>query len=206
MRILLFSDFHNAMDLHALGSVLSSLPDSDVAFTLGDISSSDLLSVKELIPNVPIYGICGNHDCAATLDLAGIPNIHGKFVEIGGLRVAGFGGSVRYKRGLYTMFSQKESLAIAESLPAADILISHDRSFIGSSPDLSAEFTQNPHEGLVGITSYLRNERPFFHIHGHIHETKRYICNEINTLSVYGAVLVNVVERNITSHRLLAQP
>lgn len=206
MQILLFSDFHNAVDLRALGSVLSSLPSPDVVFTLGDISSTDLLALRELIPCVPIYGICGNHDGTATLDLSGIPNIHGKVVELCGLRFAGFGGSVRYKRGLYTMFSQKESLDIAQALPPADVLISHDRAFIGKYPDLSADLTQNPHKGLVGLSSYLQNKKPLLHFHGHIHENKRYLYNEIPTLCVHGAVLVELVEGSITNYRILCQP
>lgn len=206
MHLLLFSDFHNAIDLNALSTILSQQPHPDAALTLGDISTSDLIAIKEMLPTTPFFGVCGNHDGSSTLEQAGIQNIHASSAEVSGLRLTGFEGSVKYKRGPYVMYSQEESLAIAKGLPPADILISHDRAFSGRKPDLRTEYTKNPHEGLIGITTYLREHNPFLHIHGHTHEnqigTQRGTC----TVVVYGAAALTINNRQIESHRLLLTP
>lgn len=206
MQLLLFSDFHNSIDLNALRAILSQQPPHDAALTLGDISTSDLMAIKEMLPTTPIFGVCGNHDGPSTLEQAGIQNIHANAVEISGLRLTGFEGSVKYRRGPYAMYSQEESLAIAKSLPPADILISHDRALSGRKPDLRTEYTKNPHEGLFGITTYLREHTPFLHIHGHTHENKISRQNGISTIVVYGAASLTTNNRQIESYRLLLTP
>lgn len=206
MRMLILSDFHDAMDLNALSMTISNLSQLDLVISLGDITSDDLKMVMGLIPDVPIYGVCGNHDGPTVLDLAGVINIHGMVIEIDDIKIGGFGGSVRYKRGLYTMFSQKESLEIAKKLPEADILISHDRAFSGKKPKLSAPLAKDPHEGLAGITAYLRKTSPLLHIHGHIHDNRRYFFKGVDTISVYGGAIISIDANKVSDYRLLLEP
>lgn len=203
MQILLFSDFHNAVNYDDLKQVLLNQTVPDIVFTLGDISVSDLMFIKNLFHNVPIYGVCGNHDSRATLNMADTPNLHGKVIEMDGVSFAGFGGSVRYKHGAYTMFSQNESLDIAKTLPAADILISHDKAYERHMPTYFPEITKDPHEGMAGISYYFRNHSPFLHLHGHIHTNKQYVFEEINTISVYGVATLTIVNRSLIDYRVL---
>lgn len=108
LNALLFSDFHGTVEHEALKQALLNQPKPDAIFTLGDISVPDLSFIKTVFPAVPIYGICGNHDELTTLDMVGIPNIHGKVIDLAGARFAGFGGSVRYKRGSYVIFANRK--------------------------------------------------------------------------------------------------
>lgn len=203
MNILLFSDFHNSVDIEMLKDALSRTPFPDAVFTLGDISVEDLQAIKIITTPAPIYGIAGNHDTHSTLELADIPNIHGKVVEIGGLRFTGFDGSIRYKHGSYVMYSHKESLQIAKGLPKVDILLSHDKAFAGSKLAIFSHYTQNPHEGLAGITAYLKKTKPVCHIHGHIHENKRYSFKDIDTISVYQAAALSVTKDGVDEIQVL---
>lgn len=203
VRVMLFSDFHNTVHYDDLKQALFNQPVPDVIFTLGDISVSDLLFIKSLFQDVPIYGVCGNHDSQQTLNMADILNIHGKVVEIGGVRFAGIGGSVRYKPGAYTMFSHNESMDLAKTLPPADILVSHDKAYERNLTTFSSEITKNPHEGMAGVSYYLRKHSPFLHIHGHIHTNKQYDFEQINTISVYGVAATTIVNHNLIDYRVL---
>lgn len=206
MKVLFLSDFHNCVDSCSLERVCFSCPLPDVVFTMGDISLRELVAIRDLFQTSPIYGIRGNHDGHSSLDLADIFNIHSKSIKLGDTIFAGFEGSVRYKRGDYIMFSQKESLDVALDVPAADILVSHDRSFCGPYSDISAEYSKSPHEGLIGITSYLQKHSPRLHVHGHIHKNQHYTWNGIDTLSVFGAVLVSFENKVIKDYQILFEP
>lgn len=206
MNILFVSDFHNCVDLNRLETIFRSCPSPDVVFTLGDISVRELGFIKELTKTTPIYGVLGNHDGPFSLDLAEIPNIHGKHLDVGGISFSGFEGSVRYKRGTYTMFTQKESLAVSAAIPAADILISHDKAFCGMKLDISDALSKSPHDGLAGITAYLQKHSPRFHVHGHLHKNDRYLFNGTDSISVFGAVFISIENYSIKDYRILFEP
>lgn len=206
MNIIFFSDFHNCMDFTGLDTALLSCPSPDVFFTLGDISVRELCYIKELGKTIPIYGISGNHDGGFSLAISGIPNIHGKCIDVNGINFSGFEGSVRYKRGDYTMFTQKESIDVMTNVPQADILISHDRAFCGKKLAISEEYSKSPHEGLAGIFAYLKKYSPALHVHGHIHKNKRYFFNGIDTVSVFGAVYISIENNSINDYRILVEP
>ena len=202
-HILLFADFHDTVDQDTLQQVLLNSSKPHVVFTLGDISSHDLAFIKTIFSDTPIYGVCGNHDEQTTLNNAGIPNIHGKRIDVNGISFAGLGGSVKYKKGSCVMYSQNESLGIAKALPEADVLISHDKAYLGKITTKFPEFTKDPHEGMAGISYYLRKRSPFLHIHGHIHTNKQYPFENTNTVCVYGATIVTIAGRSIVDYRVL---
>ena len=205
MNILFFSDFHNCVDLSRLKDVFLTCPYPDIVFVLGDISARELIAIKEIIGTTPIYGVLGNHDGPTLLEFVEIPNIHCKRVDIAGISFSGFQGSVRYKRGPYTMFTQKESLDVMAAIPAADIFISHDRSFCGKKLDVSVEYSKSPHEGLAGISAYLQQHLPSLHVHGHIHNNARYVFHGIDTISVFGAVFISFENKSIKDYRILLE-
>ena len=94
--------------------------DADVCFLLGDLSLRDIAIVKEKIGNMPVYGILGNHDGFELYDRAGIENIHGKVVEVNGVKIAGMQGSLRYKdTEFFPFYTDDESVEIAEQIDAA---------------------------------------------------------------------------------------
>ena len=83
-----------------------------------------------------------------------------------GIRIAGIGGSFKYKNiNEYALYTHEESAQIANNIAKADILVTHDKAFI--------EDNHNPsHDGLKGITEYIYKNHIALHIHGHLHEEK----------------------------------
>ena len=140
---------------------------ADVCLLLGDLSLQDIAIIQEHIDDIPIYGVLGNHDDFDLYDMCGIENIHGKVVEVKGVRVAGIQGSLRYKYSDMPLYTDEESVEIAEAMGAADILISHD------SPKYLHGTNDFAHSGLQGITRYCEKYSVPLNIHGHHHENMK---------------------------------
>ena len=83
------------------------------------------------------------------------------------------------------MYTHEESIQIAENMPGADILVSHDRPFIKDNHD-------NVHDGLKGITYYLYKNHVPLEIHGHLHEESEEILK--SGTKVIGAYKVAIIE------------
>lgn len=129
---------------------------------LGDLSGRDLKRVKESV-TCPIYGIVGNHNGYDELIYHGIEDIHNKVINVNGISIAGWRGSIKYKDVDYPSFTDDESKQFAKMLPYADILISHDSPKYFHGKDFA-------HSGLFGISEYLKEKRIPLNLHGHHHE------------------------------------
>ena len=114
---------------------------------------------------VPIFGIPGNHEPKDAVSSHGIENIHGKVVEIYGVKIAGIGGCVRYKNDNARLFlTEGESVDLASAMEPADILITH-------SPTMKGFEHKDPaHRGLFGVDRYISLHSPTYHLYGHVHE------------------------------------
>lgn len=157
MKLLCCADFHNAVDLMNFGAMVKKdAPDAIV--TLGDISIQDLRVIKNTADalEIPVIGICGNHDEVDALVKVGIEDLHGRSKTIKGVSFAGIGGSLRYKPSGNMFLSQRESIEVAAALPKADVLITHAKPYIGWFVDTKAQYAKDPHAGLAGITKYIR--------------------------------------------------
>lgn len=161
LDILCVSDLHHYTD-EELEEIQSM--EYDVCLLLGDIPQKALKIIKKANGSRPIYGICGNHDDWDSLKRADIEDIHCKMVEVGNIKIAGFGGSHRYKSGDYAMITQEQSIQAAKTIPAADILISHDCPYKMFGKDIA-------HEGLIGISNYIAKYKPYLNLCGHYHES-----------------------------------
>ena len=157
----------------------------DICLILGDVTNSDIYEILKVVPYEKIYGLLGNHDGLDRFDESGIRNLNGKVVNIKGVSIAGIQGSFRYKQGDYGMYTHEESIQIAENMPGADILVSHDRPFIKDNHD-------NVHDGLKGITYYLYKNHVPLEIHGHLHEESEEILK--SGTKVIGAYKVAIIE------------
>lgn len=150
----------------------------DVCLLLGDIPQKALKIIKKANGSRPIYGICGNHDDWNSLESVGIEDIHCKVIEVNGIKIAGLGGSHRYKSGDYAMLTQKESIEAVKSIPYADILISHDCPY-----KLFGKIVT--HNGLKGISRYISKHRPQMNLCGHYHESMKGIYKKCRVECVY---------------------
>lgn len=164
ISLLLISDTHGCTDYTPLSD--DAYLGIDACICMGDIYETELRRIKEETDkhNLQCYAIPGNHEPKDAIDKEGFTNFHGKVIEIGGLHIAGWGGCKKYKEADDVLFmTNKESDQFADTLPKADILISHSNPY--------RDNQNNPHSGLSGITRYLQKTKPTpLHFYGHIHE------------------------------------
>lgn len=193
MKLLCCADLHNSFDLtHFETQTYDKEP--DLIVTLGDISIQDLRIIKRTADNlgIPAIGICGNHDEPFALQSVDIDDLHGKVKTIDGVTFAGIGGSLRYKRSNYMFLTQQQSIDVAKNLPRADVLITHDKPYTGWFADTKAQFAKDPHAGLVGITKYIRKNKPKYHLYGHLHQRMTEEKYGTTSMCVYGIQLIDI--------------
>jgi Icc-related predicted phosphoesterase len=160
----------------------------DLVLACGDLPF-DYLEYLVSRLDVPLLYVPGNHDPSLKVpDLtwplgsqlapipgpAGCDNIDGKVVEVQGLRIAGLGGSLRYKAGP-NQYSQGQIGRRALKLEfrirlkrvrhgrKLDILVTH------APPYGVAEAQDAAHVGFVGFLRLIRNFQPLLAVHGHVH-------------------------------------
>jgi Calcineurin-like phosphoesterase len=140
--------------------------------------------------DVPLLYVPGNHDPSleppdlswmplraelpAAPGPAGCVNIDGKLVTVLGLRIAGLGGSVRYKHGpnQYSqgqmgrralMIELRARLGRVRNGRKLDILVTH------APPYGLPEAEDGAHVGFVAFLRLIRRFHPQLAVHGHIH-------------------------------------
>lgn len=193
MKLLCCADLHNSFDLtHFETQTYDKEP--DIIVTLGDISVQDLRIIKRTADNlgIPAIGVCGNHDEPFVLQSVDIDDLHGKVKTIDGVSFVGIGGSLRYKRSNYMFLTQQQSIDIAKKLPRADVLITHDKAYIGWFADTKAQYAKDPHAGLVGIAQYVRKNKPKYHLYGHLHKRMTEEKHGTTSMCVYGIQLIDI--------------
>ena len=157
----------------------------DICLILGDVSNNDIIEVLKFVPYEKIYGLLGNHDGLDRFEESKIRNLNGKVITVNNVRIAGLQGSHRYKTGDYGMYTHEESIQLANEIPEADILVSHDRPFIKDNND-------NVHDGLKGVTYYCYKNHVKLEIHGHLHEESEETLK--NGTKVLGKYKVDIIK------------
>ena len=162
----------------------------DLVLSCGDLPF-DYLEYLVTRLNVPLLYVPGNHDPELRpsdsmwtpsrgelepppLGPEGCVNLDGRVVDEQGLRLAGLGGSIRYKAGP-NQYSQAQMSFRAMKLdlrlrfkPARqgrklDVLVTHAPPFGLAGADDSA------HVGFVAFVRLIRAFRPLLAVHGHVH-------------------------------------
>ena len=160
----------------------------DLVLSAGDLSFDYLEYIVSRL-DVPLLYVPGNHDPelrsaaptwepmrAATPKLGpqGCDNVDGRVIAAAGLRVAGLGGSMRYRPGP-NQYSDSEmrwramslelriKLNPARSARRLDVLITHaPPPGVGPPEDLA-------HRGFTAFAALTKNLAPKVLIHGHVH-------------------------------------
>ena len=142
----------------------------DLVLAAGDLPWSYLESLVSLI-DAPAAFVPGNHDprTAGGRGPRGLVNLDGQVLTVGGLRIAGLGGCVRYNDGPH-QYTQKEYDRRARRLVKdalrsgpVDVLLTHAPPLgLGDEPDPC-------HVGVSALHDVLEALRPAWHLHGHIH-------------------------------------
>jgi len=166
----------------------------DLVVSCGDLPWDDLERIVD-IANVPLVYVPGNHDPAlvsrsshVAVWPASIENPHlvdppgprgctsvdGRIEDVRGLRIAGLGGSVRYREGP-NQYTQSEMARRARRLAdramlkglrdrrRVDILLTH------APPRGLGDEDDPAHRGFDALHRLVRRLRPRFLLHGHIH-------------------------------------
>lgn len=176
-HILIITDTHCHMRKEQIEDFLSDIEDKiDIVFILGDMSERDMFVAKEIAKKYKalIYGILGNHDYDGQLEEMDIPNFEGKMIEFNGVTFTGMHGSFKYKNSDAPMLTNEESIELAKILPTCDIILTHDKARTNNE--------ENSHSGLEGITQYILDKKPEYHIHGHLHENMNENIGGISSL------------------------
>ena len=142
----------------------------DLVLAAGDLPWDYLESLVTLL-DVPAAYVPGNHDPRTDHGVGprGLVDLDGHVHTVGGLRIAGLGGCVRYNDGPH-QYTQKEYdrrarrlLQEARDTGPVDVVLTH-------APPLGlGDDTDPSHVGISALHGVLEALRPSWHLHGHIH-------------------------------------
>jgi uncharacterized protein len=141
----------------------------DFIISCGDMRA-EYLSFLVTMVNKPLFYVPGNHDRTYPKNPPeGCESIDGKFIEYMGLRIVGFGGSMRYNLGDYQYTEDEMRARVNKLMPRIwlnhgfDILVTHaPAKGYGDSKDLC-------HVGFECFRSLIEKHKPKYHFHGHNH-------------------------------------
>lgn len=175
MKILFLSDLHdiNIDNLEKINNLTY-----DICILLGDIPKKGLDIIKTKIKSDKLYGITGNHEDSELLKRCGITDISFQLINIDNLSFYGIPGSVRYKRGMYSMFTQEEMSEKIKNSEKCDILISHESGFHYVDTDMV-------HEGFIAIDKYIKTLQPKYNVFGHHHKQLYFKKYNTNCICIY---------------------
>lgn len=190
MKILLISDEESAYlwDHYQPGR----LDGIDLIISCGDLSP-DYLSFLVTMGRAPVLYVHGNHDGKyAKRPPEGCESIEDTIVSIGGLRILGLGGCLRYSQGDH-QYSEKEMEARIRRLrrqlkkhKGVDLVVSH-----APVRGLGDEESY-AHRGFDCFRALLDEYKPRYWAYGHVH--LRYGMQQ-RILQHEGTTLINACER-----------
>lgn len=159
--------------------------------------------------NVPLLYVPGNHDPAhaerSAARAEGGLNLDGRVLSVGGLTLAGLGGSPRYREGV-NQYSQAEMAGRVGALlfrilwlrlrtgRRLDVLITHTPPFGVHDEDTAA------HQGFRAFGSLLRLARPRLHLHGHTYYLRNLtpsesVVGDTRVINVFPYKVIEIDER-----------
>lgn len=181
------------------------LADIDLIISCGDLNAN-YLQFLVTFGNCPLLYVRGNHDDRYEKNPPdGCICIEDKIYNHKGMRIAGLGGSMKYKHSP-NMFTEKEMRARARRLSlkilftgGIDLLVTHaPADGYGDLPDL-------PHWGFKCFNKLLMKYKPLYMLHGHVH--KSYDTNFIRERShPSGTLIVNAYESYVLEIPDIAYP
>ncbi|MDO4849708.1 MAG: metallophosphoesterase family protein [Coriobacteriia bacterium] len=176
--------------------------DVDLILSAGDLCA-DYLEFLVTVTNKPLLYVRGNHDDAyAKHAPGGCICVEDSVYVWNGLRIAGLGGSMRYRDGL-NMYTEREMarrvLRLEPKVRLAggvDILLAHAPARgVGDLEDL-------PHRGFECFNGALGRWRPDLMVHGHVHKgydpsfkRERVLSGGCRVVNACGYALIDVDEK-----------
>lgn len=196
MRVLSLSDI--VLEPIYTPSVAERFAHVDFVLGCGDLPYYYLEYLVDVLRK-PVFFVRGNH--ASEVEASdqgadrrapwGAVDLHRKVVNFNGLLMAGFEGSLRYRKGGF-MYTQADMWwLVLEMLPrllwnrvrhgrALDVLVTH-------SPPWGVGDADDPaHQGFKALRWLLKVAQPRYHFHGHIHV----YSNTTPTIHRFGKTIV----------------
>lgn len=176
----------------------SRLAGIDLIISCGDLPPQYLSFLATFFMG-PVLYVYGNHDdCYTDLPPDGCTCIDGDVYEFQGIRIAGLGGSMRYRHGKY-QYTEKEMFFRTMKLRyrilrhgGLDILVSHAPAYgINDGADL-------PHKGFRCFRRLLEKYHPRYFVHGHMHFSYDYRQKRISMYK--GVTVVNACGRYVLEY------
>ncbi len=140
----------------------------DLVLAAGDLPWEYLETLVSLL-EAPAAYVPGNHDPSAVPGPRGLIDVDGHVVTVGGLRVAGLGGCVRYNDGPHQYTQSEYDKRSRQLLREArgrdvDVLLTHAPPL-----GLGDDESDPSHLGISALHTVIETLRPTWHLHGHIH-------------------------------------
>ncbi len=164
----------------------------ELILSCGDLKK-DYLEFLLTIVNVPLLYVNGNHDASyATSPPEGCDSLEDRILTVKGLKIAGLGGSMRYKEGPY-MYTEKEMAKRVKALKkkiikadGIDILVTH-------APLKGYQDREDlAHQGFACLDELLYEVKIPFLFYGHVHSEYGHFERVIRHPS--GTLLINACE------------
>ena len=170
----------------------------DLILSAGDLDP-DYLEFLVTVINKPLIYVRGNHDDRyAQNPPEGCICIEDQLVTVGGLRILGLGGSMRYNKGA-NQYTEKQMQRRVQKLRfklwrsgGVDILMTHSPALgLGDDTDLA-------HTGFQTFIDVMEKYRPRYMVHGHVHQNYQYNFKRIRhhgdttVINAFGYYLLDV--------------
>lgn len=168
---------------------------ADLILSCGDLPAA-YLSYMTCFSSAPVVYVHGNHDHRYDkVPPEGCVCAEDHVVCLGGLRILGLGGSMRYRPDASCMYSEAEMVRRIARLRRElkqtggfDILLTHSPvAGLGDQEDL-------PHRGFACFRSLLREYHPAVMFHGHVHQaytSGRFVrvrdCEDVPVINACGS-------------------
>ncbi len=187
MKILALSD--TVVDLIYSPWVTERFADVDLIVGCGDLPADYLEYVVTQL-NVPLVYVHGNHDSDNYRVPGGI-DIDGRVERIAGVRIAGLGGSRRYKTDGRHQYTEREMfyrtvrllLTVRARFRGLDVFVTHSPPFgVHDAPDWT-------HQGFEAFHRFLQMAKPRLMLHGHVHAHPNLVQKETE---LYQTLIMNV--------------
>ena len=149
----------------------SRFPGIDLVLACGDLPPEYLRFLVNAF-TAPLYYVCGNHDIRhASSPPTGAVHLHGRLLEVGGVRLLGLEGSRWYNGGPF-QYREREMLAQIRRLRlrmwlhgAPHIVVTH------APPRHVGDAEDRCHRGFDSFRWLIDKYAPRYLVHGHIHRT-----------------------------------
>ena len=180
MKSLALSD--QVVDVIHTSNLADRFHDINLIVGCGDLPVDYLEFVVSML-NVPLVYVPGNHDRDNYSIPGGIP-IDGRLVKISNIRIAGLGGSQRYKPKGKHQYSDTEMLMRVLRLVSSSIIKKpHLRGkidlFVAHSPPRGIhDGSDLAHRGFTSFHTIFKYLRPTLMLHGHSHVHRNIECTE----------------------------